>query len=215
MMACLETQSKICSKCKDSLNLTDFSKNKSMKDGLCNQCKSCSKARGNTYYYSDPDRESERKKAYRLQNSEYVKSLESDYRSRNRDRIREGYRNWYTKNSKYTNFKNKLWRNANRDLSRSYSAKRRSLKLQAYPPWISEIDKMQIEDLYTLAKMRSEVMGKEYHIDHVHPINHHLVCGLHIPGNLQILTAEQNLSKSNKFEPYVFSECDFTQLWQA
>ena len=40
-----------------------------------------------------------------------------------------------------------------------------------------------------------------HHVDHEIPINHSLVCGLHCVANLQYLTADDNLRKSNKWEP--------------
>lgn len=57
-----------------------------------------------------------------------------------------------------------------------------------------------IEEIYKLRKEISDQTGVIHHVDHVIPLLHPLVCGLHVESNLKIITAEENLSKHNKFE---------------
>jgi hypothetical protein len=75
-----------------------------------------------------------------------------------------------------------------------HANKRRALKLLACPVWS---DLIEIKNIY-------ENRPHDSAIDHIVPLQHPQVCGLHIPENLQYLTKEENLVKSNKF-PYKYN----------
>ena len=48
--------------------------------------------------------------------------------------------------------------------------------------------------------------SKHHELDHIIPLNHPKVCGLHVPWNFQWLTKSENNRKSNQFDGTVDNE---------
>lgn len=70
------------------------------------------------------------------------------------------------------------------------TAHRRAMKLKATPHWT---DQKLLHEIYLNCP-------EGYEVDHIIPLNHPQVCGLHIPANLQYLPATENRRKSNHVE---------------
>lgn len=66
--------------------------------------------------------------------------------------------------------------------------------------WLTQQDLQKIKAIYEEAQELSKHSEVLWHVDHIVPLQHEKVCGLHVPWNLQLLTANENYSKSNKFE---------------
>ena len=83
--------------------------------------------------------------------------------------------------------KKKEYQKANLHIYRANAAKRRAIKLKATLTGFDE----EIKQIYYKCP-------SNYHVDHIIPLQGKEVSGLHVPWNLQYLTAEENLSKGNR-----------------
>lgn len=76
-------------------------------------------------------------------------------------------------------------------------AERRAAKRQATPKWA---DREAIKDFYCCCP-------SGHHVDHIIPLSHDEVCGLHVLENLQYLPAQENMRKSNRVVPITLEAC--------
>ena len=115
----------------------------------------------------------------------------------NKEAFKASMREYYKKTADKRKQYIKEYQKANKGKCNAKNAKRRANKIQATPKWANL---KQIEGIYKLAQYLTEKHGRQIHVDHIVPLQNPLVCGLHVEDNLQLLYADENLSKSNKFE---------------
>ena len=80
------------------------------------------------------------------------------------------------------------------------AAQHRAAKMQRTPKWLTEDDHWMMEQTYEFAALRTKMFGFAWHVDHIVPLQGQLVSGLHVPWNLQVIPAAENISKNNNFE---------------
>ena len=89
------------------------------------------------------------------------------------------------------------WKERNLVWVRADTKARRRKHREATPPWLSRRHKAQTRELYKVAITMSKTTGEQYVVDHIYPLRSDVVCGLHVPWNLRVITQVENLEKSN------------------
>ncbi len=90
------------------------------------------------------------------------------------------------------------WNLAHPEVMNAKTARRRAAKRRATPAWANQAE---IKKLYEIAARRTRLTGFEWHVDHIVPLRHPLVQGLHVENNLQVMPAKWNLAKGNRHWP--------------
>jgi len=94
-----------------------------------------------------------------------------------------------------------VWNEQNVDLVRAKTKNRRRKHRNATPPWLTRRQKTEMRSMYQIAITMSKTTGEAYVVDHIWPLQHETVCGLHVPWNLRVITRTENAVKYNKLPP--------------
>ncbi len=113
---------------------------------------------------------------------------------------REANRAWYRAHKNYNRAKTKSWQQENPGKALAKRKRYEATKLKRTPPWLTQEQLHSIELFYLSAKWVESILEEPIHVDHIVPLQGEEVSGLHVPWNLQLLTAKENTSKGNKLK---------------
>lgn len=172
-----------CSKCGADKPETEFSVRASRPRGYNSHCKACVKLTNKIQYDKNAVRNRASAAAYRAANPVVGSTYQAAYRAAHRDDLRAYFRD-YAK--------------ANPHKKQATTVARRAKKLHATPSWANQDE---IAAFYKRAADIASRTGTPMHVDHIVPLVHKLVCGLHCEANLRVIPAMTNLRKGNNFWP--------------
>lgn len=148
--------------------------------------------RQRTYRQRHPEKVKASQQAWREKNKEYDQARKQKWREQNPEYGRQ----WIADNENRMQHLRRAWKESNPHRLLARDARRRATKKNATPTWA---DHERIVQVYADAKSLSDDLGIQFEVDHIVPLQGKLVCGLHWEGNLQIIPANDNRKKANKF----------------
>jgi len=162
---------KTCRSCQRSQFISEFYKQSARGiSGVRGTCKECDNAKKSLYRAANRDKLIEQKKLDYQANKERYLKNKQQYRKENSGKIN------------------------------ALNAARKVVIKQRTPKWLDEVGFERIQNEYKLAALLTKVTGSPWHVDHIIPLQGKNVSGLHVPSNLRVLQAAENISKKNKFE---------------
>lgn len=149
------------------------------------RCAACKAEYHRAYRKANAERIAEKKRLWKLANPEHVKAKDRAYAVANPDKRAKARARWDATNPGAT---------------AAAKAANHSARKKRVPTWLSDDDKWMLTQAYALAALRTKIFGFPWHVDHIIPLNGKVVSGLHVPYNVQVIPAVENLRKSNKLD---------------
>ncbi len=195
---------KTCIQCGTRKPLSEFGKSKLGKDGHRTNCKECHRAQHAEWRKGNNAYDKKRTREWAAANKDRSRRVKKIYNAKNKDQLHAKNKVWRLANKEGLQIRAKEWRQTNKGKVVAISALRRARKRNAQPAWLTDAHKAQILIFYEEAARLTKEVGVPHHVDHIYPIcgknenGFQVSCGLHVPWNLQILTAAENISKKDR-----------------
>ena len=150
---------------------------------------------------NNPDAVKAYSKKYYWENLQACTERANKWVEQNYDYVLQRRREYYQKNLQKCRAVSKRWRDNNKERISIHNAinrpKRDERLIKATPEWV---DQGSIVIKYKERDCLNRMTGLPHHVDHIVPLKGKNICGLHVPWNLRVILARDNLSKSNKWE---------------
>lgn len=129
-------------------------------------------------------------------NPEPFRQARKRYRASHKEQVRAYGLVCYRRNVEKQRRRRSLAKLKNRAKYTEYQTARNAAKKMAMPRWVNRLD---LRAIYETCAHTTQQTGVVHHVDHIVPLKSMVVCGLHVPWNLRIIPAPENMSKKNRF----------------
>jgi hypothetical protein len=134
--------------------------------------------------------------AWSRANKDTRRAASNKSKQKNPERVRAWMRDWWERNKEAQAEKRAAWSAANKPKIYAANAARRALEILATPPWASQYQE-EFEAIYAERLRIDRETGIKHHVDHIYPLKGKNSCGLHVPWNLRVIPARENMQKRN------------------
>lgn len=196
---------KRCSVCKDWLPLNLFYKNKTRKDGLTYQCRSCTKTYDHEHYKANKEQHRIQAKKWHKANRERIRALAELWRKNNPEKVRESSKKANAK--RYATIKGRLAVNVKQAIARCLRHGKNGHTFELLGYSVEQLKKHLTKTMPKGYYWADYLTGK-LHIDHKIPVSvHNFESTEDIDfgrcwalSNLQLLPSLDNIKKGAKLE---------------
>lgn len=213
-----------CTSCHEYLPIVRFCKHAGTTLGYNPKCISCDSAARKEKHLANPQYRKDAAKRDYLKHGAKKRQYQKEYTSKNRDLVlskKRAYGNrvnkeqwwkdrhlerrkretkaWREANPEYVREYNKQYKNTNRELCIAISTERENRK-RVQETFSVNFRKSTLEIFKKVRALNKEHGPRTFCVDHIIPLKHPDVCGLHYPENFQIISAKDNARKSNKWD---------------
>lgn len=193
----MSSTTKPCTKCKVETALTGFHVDARAADGCKSRCKACMNQASNAWHKANREEQLIKFKDRYTENADHYRARAAAWRKKNPDRAQAYLAQWRVENAEHvaagSNARLAEWKKINKGAVNADTARRYASKTSATPSWS---DKSSIRKVYEQAALQRSA-GIDCHVDHTVPLRSTLVCGLHVPANLRIISRGDNQKKGN------------------
>jgi hypothetical protein len=144
--------------------------------------------------------------AWRIENPEIRAAHRKKHKELHREKENQQHKFWLNSNperkEKYRIQKNKAtsaWQKSNSERKLASVSDYRAKKDQRMPSWLNDGHLFEIQSVYRYCTSLNKI-GLKFHVDHVVPLRGKSVSGFHVPWNLQVIPAIENIRKNNSWE---------------
>lgn len=187
---------KTCSKCGEEKPKSRFYPRPEGKDGLRADCKTCVTMRAVRWGKANVEKRRAYSTKWRNEHPEEFRKMVYAWNSGHKKQGAENRAAWAKANPGKIRNAVDIYQEANPGKVRAIAAARNAQKARATPAWA---DQRLIQFKYDLAARMTKATGYQWDVDHIVPLRNPRVCGLHVEGNLQVITHAKNMSKGNRW----------------